>query len=162
MNKKGQAIGGIILLVISLIVGLVLLTDGISDGAAQVTSLKTVANQSAVFPAAGASLEIAGCANYQGTPLITNSSAGMEVIPSTNYTFSAGIGADSQKSLFLNGLTALGYNSKAVNLSYTCVPDGYSEDSLGRVFPPIIILLCALALAVTAIAFAIKGMGMFG
>lgn len=162
MNNKGQiaGIGSLIMIAFAIIVGTTLLVGngGIAGNTAQLTSLSTVINQTVTLPAAGSSLEIAGYANYQGTPIVTNATSGA-IVPSTNYTFTSSVSAsDGQKSLFLNGLTGP-YNSRSVNLSFTGVPDGYSEDSLGRVFPSLIVLFTILALAVAVIVVAIKNGG---
>lgn len=162
MDKKGQiqGIGALVVLAFAIIVGIALLIGGggIAANSAQVTTLRNVANQSITLPAAGSSLEIPGFANYQGTPVVINATDSV-VVPASNYTFSASVStSDGQKSLFITsngGLSA----GKGVNISFTGVPDGYSEDSLGRVFPSLIVLFTVLALALLAIGYAVKNGG---
>lgn len=154
MNKKAQVaiVGTLILTAVGLIVGLVLLSDSISDNSAQLTTTRTVLNDTNTLPAIGLYVDIDECVNYGGsyTPTLINVTSGV-AIPATNYTFTTRISPTSSLKVLTIRSNGGYYATQSVNASYECLPQGYAEDAGTRAIAPLIILFCAITLVVFAL-----------
>lgn len=154
MNNKAQAaiVGTLILTAVGLIVGLVLLSDSISDNAAQLTTKHDVLNQSITLPAIGLYVDIDGCVNSGGnlTSLLVNRTDGV-AIDATNYTYTTRVSPTNSLKVLTIKSNGGSYAGLVVNASYTCLPQGYAEDAGARAVIPLIVLFSAVALVAFAL-----------
>lgn len=150
MDKKGETSGiaWIIMVFVAVVVGVALLTGGISSNVSEMTSTRTITNGLYTAAAEGADLELSGKA-IVGSATVTNRTDGVDF--STNFTTSSKIGSDGNKNLYLTTKSGATIAGKAINVTYTYQPDGYAEDGASRAIIPLIIIFFALALAVAAI-----------
>ena len=166
MNNKGQlGLGALIVAAIGVIVALTLLTGsgGISGGVGTLTSTTAIVNESITLPASGAYLDRANCVNYAGTPIMINNSVGSAVINAGNYTFTTRVSpTNGLKVLTIRPFDTVGeatnFSLHSVNVSYTCLPQGYAEDSAARNIISLIIVLAAIAILAFVLFFAYKNM----
>jgi len=161
MNRKAQSInvGMLIIIAIAVIVGLTLLTGGITDGVGKVTNTGVIVNSSYVSAAAGSSINLP----FQAVRSVTiqNASSG-EVIPATNYTVTNYVVSNGQLVTQLTSKAgAGGWQGKAVNISGTVEPFGYDTNAGGRVMANLIIVFSALALFIVVLVPIIKNLDFF-
>jgi len=162
-NKKGElslgAIGSLILLAVALIFGTVLISEGIADQTGTLTSTSNVVNETFTLAALNGFTDRPDCVNFQGTPVLINNSGNSVVIQSGNYSFTTRVSPTlNLKVLTVQTLTNE-FDAYSVNASYTCLPQGYAEDSGARSIAPLTILFSALALVAVAIFYGIKNSG---
>ncbi len=153
-----KVLGGLILAFIGVIVALALLTGGITAGVGQLTTTSTITNETVTLPASGSYIDRADCINYGGTPIVTNATSGA-VVPNTNYTFTTRVSPTNGLKVLTIKSTGGVFASTSINASYTCLPQGYAEDSAARSMTSLIILLSILALIAFVLFFAYKNLG---
>jgi hypothetical protein len=157
VNKKAQVqIGALITLAIALIVGLVLIADGISEPIAAVTQTTTVSNVTYTAPAAaGSSINLVGQA-YTNV-IVTNATSGT-LIPASNYTITNRVVNNGMlvTTLTANAGNSLGWHGKGINVSATVEPFGYDTNSGNRAIISLILVLAAIALVAASVAVVMK------
>jgi hypothetical protein len=159
VERKGQvAVGALITLAIALIVGLVLITDGISEPVGLMTTTKNIVNVTYTAPTAGNSIALTGQA-YSNV-VVTNATSGT-LIPASNYTITNYVVQNGGLVTTLTAITgnSLGWQGKGINVSATVEPFGYDTNGGGRAITNLIIIFAAIALAVSAIAVVLKNGG---
>lgn len=158
MNSKGQiTTGGLLIAFIGVIVAITLLTGGITSNVGTVTSTNSYVNQSLVMPTNGSYTDIDACVNYAGTPIILNRT-GYVAIPTTNYTVTTRVSPTSSLKVLTVYLapSATAYSGVNANITYTCLPQGYAEDSASRTIFGLVIIFSCLAVAVFVLYFGWK------
>lgn len=157
MNRKGQVqVGAMIVLAVALIVGLVLITDGISEPIGTMTQKAAIVNESVALPAAGSTVQLSRGQAAESV-VIVNATSGATV-PTTNYTVQNRV--VSNGALVTNLLSDGGlYAGQTVFVSYTYEPFGYDTNSGGRAIVNLILVFSALALVATAIVVVVKNGG---
>lgn len=157
-NNKGQAIvGGLIMAFIGVIVALSLLSGngGISGNTATLVNSGTVNENLVTLAANGAYLDRPGCVNYAGTPTVINATDS-EVVNAANYTFTTRVSPTLGIKVLTIKTNAARYGSAVVNMSYTCLPQGYAEDSASRSIISLVVMFAAIAVMVFVAYFAYK------
>lgn len=159
MNSKGQiGVGVMILSFIGVIVALSLLTGGISNSVGQLTNTAEVVNKSFTLAAQNAFVYDVNCVNFKGTPVVINDTGTQDVVPAAQYSFTARINPSTGlKTLAIKTVTA-GMAAAPVNASYTCLPQGYAEDSASRSIVDLVILFAALAVIAFVLYFVGKNL----
>lgn len=163
MDRKGQiAIGGLILLAITVIVGAVML-QGSAQNVGNVVNTYTSANVSFTLGANASTSDLTVCGQK-------NTSAVVIYVPTGDIVFTHGVGTAGNYTvvqgthsdgypgprIYISGLNAT-WAGAAVNVSCTYQPDGYTEDAGARGMTNLIIIMTALAIAVVGIGYAVKG-----
>jgi len=160
MKRKGQVeIGGLIILAVAIIIGLVMITDGISEPVAAITQTVNIVNTTYTAPAAaGSSINLVGQA-YTSV-IVTNATSGT-LIPATNYTITNRVVRDGGlvTTLTANAGNSLGWHGKGINISATVEPFGYDTNGGSRAITSLIVIFAAIALVVTAVTVVIKNGG---
>jgi hypothetical protein len=124
---------------------------GIASNAGQLTSTRAVTNELVTLAASGAFLELPDCANIDGTMTVTNRTSGATV-SAGNYSVGTRVSATTgNKVLAVQTVASQAYASQPVNLTYTCLPQGYAEDAGARAISPLITLFASLAIAAIVI-----------
>jgi hypothetical protein len=161
MNNKGQmGVGAFVMLAVTVIVGLTLLSGGggIAGQSAALSSTSPIVNETVTMAAANGYLDRPNCVNYGGAMTLYNRSGdGTDTVPTTNYTITTRVSPTTgNKVLTIKTASQSIYAGQAINLSYTCLQQGYAEDSSVRAITPLILLFSALAIAVVALAAVLK------
>jgi len=152
MNKKGQAlIGTLLITAIGIIIGAILLSDSIADNVNLVTSTFTVSNTTV----AGLSGTATNLIGKHATDLVVTNKTGGGVIQSGNFTINNDI-ILSDGTLGSTIVTAAGNTINAstagcCNISYIYQPLGYFTDGGSRSIATVIVIFCAIAIAITAL-----------
>lgn len=157
-NKKGQSVGLFIVVAIAVIFGLTLLTGsgGIASNAGTLTSTVPIVNETITFPANEGYVDRPNCVNYDGGVFsLTNSTSGVAV-PASNYTVTTRVSSTTNVKVLTILAGASAFNSRSVNASYTCLPQGYAEDGATRAISPLIILFSILGILTIVITVVIK------
>jgi hypothetical protein len=158
-NKKGEAIGGIILFAVMVIVAASFL-PAIFSSQAQMTNPYTVSNETYSTAAAGSSVYITG-QDLIGTPSEIWNATGAQLPCINNFTFSEVVRTDTG----VKGIQMTSVASKktadcnSVNISYQYGGEGYVDDSGGRGIANLIGLFAAIALLGGAIFYWVKSGG---
>lgn len=158
MNSKGQmtSVGTVIIIAIAVIVALTLLTGGITSNVATVTQTNTITNAQVTYPNGSATTNYVTLVGQAvSSVVVTNRTNASVVFNAGNYTIQNYVVNNGQLEARLvanNAYYALG----AVNVSYVSEPFGYDTNAGGRAITSLIIVLCALALAVVVISYVIK------
>jgi len=159
-NKKGEMQGGIgmlIMVAITLIVGLILLSDGIAGNVAQVSTTTTASNVTYTLPAAaGDSIDLTGQEYISGIRVYNETGATQILIPATNYTIGETVSETTGVKTVSLTLNEVDYQGISVNVTYVYGVEGYADSSGARAIAPIIVIFTALALAVVAIYPALR------
>ena len=160
-NRKGQSImiGAVLIAAIGVIVALSLLggNGGIASGVGTLTNKGTVTDNLVTLAANGAYLDRPNCVNYQGDPTVINASDG-ETVNAANYTFTTRVSPTTSLKVLTIKTNAARYGSAVVNMSYTCLPQGYAEDSASRSMISLVILFAAVAIFVFVGVYAYKNL----
>ena len=148
-SKKAQiGIGVIITFAIVAIVGLILFQNSAQNVGAALPSTVTATNAQYTGPAIGSVTELTGQELVTLTS-VTNRTDG-EDIPASNYSvYECVRTSDGVKGICYKTLGDYGVG--AVNITYTYYPAGYIDDAGARGVTGIIILLCAVAIAIAVI-----------
>lgn len=165
MNSKGQvAVGSLIVLAVGIIVGLVILTGGITSPVGTLTNTQSWVNKTYTAPTTNGSANLIEFTGYQALTnvVITNASSG-DVIPAANYTIT-NYQVGTTDGIVVSTLTAnpgnsIGWFGKSINITATVEPVGYDTNSGGRAIAGLIIVFAALALVVAAVGVVIKNGG---
>jgi len=146
MNNKAQASVGLLIAVgIGVIVALVMFQAAAQE-VGKSTTTETITNALYTGPASGSCIDLKG-QEILSTPVVTNRTDGV-TIPATNYTISERVSS-------VDNLKRIGYCTKGtfgvgvINVTYTYGPEGYAEDSATRSIVGIIVLLGAIAIAIS-------------
>jgi len=150
MNRKGEiTVGTSILLFVGIIVALAIFS-AFPASVAQITQTSNVVNQSVTAPAAGSTSTILS-GQAVSNVIVINASSG-NVIPASNYTITNYVVSNGVVvNTFTSNTGLLGFQSRAINVSYTMEPFGYATDSGTRAIIPLILVFAALAIAVFVI-----------
>lgn len=155
MNRKGEmAVGGLIIAFIGVIVALSLLSGGISKDAGALSSTTNIVNRSLTLTGSLTYNDISECVNYAGTMILTNSSSGADV-PTTNYTTTTRVSPTlGYKVLSIYVANLSDYNVSTVNVTTTCLNQGYAESAASRSIISLVVLFAALAVVAFVLYFA--------
>jgi hypothetical protein len=152
-NKKGQAIGGLIIFAVMIIVATAFLSP-IFSSQAQMTATYKLSNTTIVPAAASSSVYLTG-QDLIGTPSEVLNQSGATINCAGNFTFSEVVRTDTGvKGIVMTSKSTLSsvYCSK-VNVSYEYGGEGYVDDAGGRGMASMIGLFSVLALLAGAIFY---------
>lgn len=147
-DKSGGRV--IVSIFILIIVGIVLLSTS-ADTIDLSTSTTTLTNKSYTSGAVNVSVELPGIRGLSGTYEIYNAT-GTLVSAEGNVTLSESVTSGARSvyiTVWQNGSI---YNSSTMNVSGTFEPDGYVSESGSRGILNLVIIMGALAIAVSVIA----------
>ena len=146
-NKKGEiGVGIVIVIAIIAIVGMVIFQT-IAQYSGESTSTDSWVNYT-VSLGATTYTDIQGAQNIVGSYTIYNASNSTQQLGTNNVTVVERVGNDGQLTLAVQVIDGK-WNSRSINITGTYGPDGYVSDSGARSITTLIILMTALALAVT-------------
>jgi hypothetical protein len=153
MESRGQmAIGGLVLLAVTLIVGVVLL-QGSAQNLGPVTNTVSVANTSLATVVNGTAQYLTAYKSL--TNVVVYNETGDVLITAGNYTVTNNVVYNGQLAVKIVPETSADLKS-AWLVSGTAQLPGYASDSGSRSMAGIIIILMAVALAVFAVGYAVK------
>jgi hypothetical protein len=153
MNTGGQlaGVGVFLTTVIALIVGLVLITDGISEPVGLITNTIHRHNVTYTFPANQSTVTLEGQANRNVVLQNATLSNITGLVPTTNYSIeNYVILADGTLGSRLRAAQS-NYNSRSVNITSDLEPLGYDTNSGNRTIIGMIVLFSALSVVVVAL-----------
>ena len=158
-NKKGEMSGGIGILImtaITLIVGLILLSEGIAGNVAQVSQTVTVQNVTYTLAAQGSSIDLTGQEYISGITIYNSTGATQIKIDATNYTIGEAVSTSTGVKTVSLTTNEADYAGVSVNVTYTYGVESYADNSGARSIATVIVIFTALALAVVAIYPALR------
>lgn len=158
MKNKGQmfGVGAIIMLVVTLIVGLTLLSGsgGIAGQSAALSNTVNIVNETFTLAALNGYTDRPNCVNLEGSATVLNASD--DAVQATGWTATTRVSPTLGYKVLTFKTTAGGLAADSVKASYTCLSQGYAEDSASRTIIDLVVLFACLALAVFAIGVAVK------
>lgn len=161
MNNRGEVtIGMLILIAVAVIVGLTLLTGGISSNVGTLTNKVAVIGEHYTFPNASAAVNYVTLKGQAVESVTVKNRTGDVTIPASNYTITSRV---LNNGVLESRLTAVDttYVNYLVNVSYTYEPFGYDTNGGGRAIANLIIIFAALAIAVVVLVPIVKNIGDF-
>ena len=132
---------------VAIIVGLVLITDSISDNTAVMTNTYTTVNQTVAWT----NTTVLTLNGKLATNFIATNQTNGVTVPATNYTVNNNvILADGTLGSTLTEKGGV-FIDRNVNISYTWQPLGYVPEGGGRAIVDLIVLFCVIAIFVVAL-----------
>jgi len=147
MDKKGQTLGVILIVFISVLVGVIFLQT-IAQQVGTVTNTVAVANQSETLAANGSSIYIEEYKSLSGITIL-NASNNLS-IGSGNYTITNNVVYNGALTVKVTTIKE-DFESRAVRISGTGERPTYISNSGGRAVAGLIVLLFALAILAAAL-----------
>jgi hypothetical protein len=143
MNKKGAAVGGLVIAFMGVIVALTLLQI-IASGANAVSTTKSYVNSSGNTSGTGQTRYLEG-QEIIGTPVVRFTN-GTILTATTDYTITEAVRTDTGvKGILYTNVNGF-CNTSLV--SYTAGLEGYADDSASRTILPLIVIFLAIGIAV--------------
>ena len=153
MNNKGQiAIGGLIILAITVIVGAILL-QGAAQNVGTVVNTYDIANQSISTVVNGTAQYITNCRALSSVVLYNETND--VLVGSGNYTITNNVVNNGALAVQILPEATAAYKS-AWQVSGTCQPLTYDDNAGSRTMSSLVILMMAMAVASVAIAYVVK------
>ena len=144
MNKKGQGIGGFLMIFVVVVVGLALFL-AVAQIVGPATTIITNANET-VTVANGTAIDLTG-QEFEAIIWVGNSTDGY-TIGAGNYTMSEGVSTvTGVKTVQVTFAADNAYVGETFNMSYTYGPDGYIDNSGARSVAALIAIFMALGIA---------------
>ena len=154
MNKKGMAIGGMIMMMIVVVVVLALLPQ-IASSQKQMTDTVYERNYTVTLGAVGTYVDLK-FQEFDGTLIFSNATGDATAYPvnAANFTIVESVSPlTNTKRVRITPVATSSYGGAAVNISGTFALEGYADDAGARGVAGIIVLMCALALLAAAIYY---------
>ena len=152
MNNKAQlGIGALVTIAIAAIVCLILfqaVATNVEQGTRSATGAIASGANYQIIATSGVKYELVGQELVTTTSVLNGTSGG--TIPASNYTLAECV----RPSDGLKGICYTGVNNgtNKINISYSYYPDGYIDDAGARSIAGIILLLCAIGIAMVVLA----------
>lgn len=153
MNKKGQALNGILLTFIGIVVGVILFT-AVSQEVGNSTNTVAVANTTLATTVNGTAQYITG---YKAISSVVVYNATGGTIASGNYTIENNVVYNGALAIKITPTVNSAIYLSAWKVSGTAEPTGYISDSAARNVAGLIAIFFALAIAVVALTPTFQG-----
>lgn len=162
MNNKGQfgAVGVLIIIAIGVIVAITLLLGGVTSNVATMTKTVNVVNQTIDCPNASATPNYVTLRGQAARGVLVSDADDGSLFNQGNWTvrnYVVNNGALESRLVAVDGA----YNGFNCHVNYVSEPFGYDTNGGGRAITDLIIIFCAIAIAVFALAPILKNLEIF-